>query len=108
MADKFRMPPSGLSREDFIPRFGGVHEHSPHFAERVWQRSPRKALDSRLGLADALYHAVEEADPQTKLDLLRAHPDLADRLGSAPLTAASSAEQQGAGLDHCSPQELAE
>src|SRR3954469_11181705 len=108
MADKFRAPPSSLNHDDFIARFGGVYEHSPHFAERVWQRAPKKSLDTWQGLADALYHAVQEADAQTQLDLLHAHPDLADRLGVATLTAASTAEQQGAGLDHCSVEELAE
>jgi OHCU decarboxylase len=43
-----------------------------------------------------------------QLTLIRAHPDLADRLRAAPLTAQSSAEQAGAGLDACTPEELAE
>lgn len=51
---------------------------------------------------------VEASGHSRQITLLRAHPDLAGRLGVADLTAESSAEQQDAGLDCCSQTELAE
>ena len=52
--------------------------------------------------------AAEGADRSAKLALIRAHPDLAGRLAIAgELTAASTSEQASAGLDHCTPEELA-
>ena len=42
-----------------------------------------------------------------KLTLLRAHPDLAGKLAVAELTDSSQNEQTGAGLDQCTPDELA-
>jgi OHCU decarboxylase len=47
------------------------------------------------------------ADDNSKLALIRAHPDLAGRAAVAgDLTAASRSEQTGAGLDRCTPEEF--
>src|SRR5438270_13536304 len=52
--------------------------------------------------------AVEAAPRERQLALLRAHPDLASRLAiRGELTAHSTSEQAGAGLDKCSPEEFA-
>jgi 2-oxo-4-hydroxy-4-carboxy-5-ureidoimidazoline decarboxylase len=50
---------------------------------------------------------VNGAVDDDKLSLLRAHPDLAGKLALADLTASSQSEQKGAGLDQCTPDELA-
>ena len=51
---------------------------------------------------------VDAAGDERQLDLLRAHPELAGKLAIAGgLTAESSAEQAGAGLDSCTPAEFA-
>ena len=42
---------------------------------------------------------------ERRLELIRAHPDLGERV--RPLTAASRGEQSGAGLDRLSPREAA-
>jgi len=108
MADTFPRPPSSLSKDEFIALFGGVYEHSPHYAAAVWPDAAKGSLDTPAALADALKEAVEESGHAAQLALIRAHPDLADRLRAAPLTAQSSAEQAGAGLDACTPEELTE
>ena len=100
-------PPSSLDRAGFLARYGGVYEHSPWIAEEVWDHG--EAADAVEPLADAMAARVEAADRDRQLALLRAHPDLAGRLAVAGgLTAESSAEQAGAGLDRCSPEEYAE
>jgi OHCU decarboxylase len=51
---------------------------------------------------------VDAAGHDAQLALLRAHPELAGKLAIAGgLTAESSAEQAGAGLDSCTPDEFA-
>lgn len=51
---------------------------------------------------------VDAADEETKLALIRAHPDLAGRAAiRGGLTAASSEEQASAGLDQCTEEEYA-
>lgn len=99
--------PSQLDRAAFVARFGGVYEHSPWVAEAVWDAG--RVADDREVLAGAMAKAVEAADEAAQVALLRAHPDLAGRLALAgTLTPESRAEQASAGLDRCTPAELAE
>lgn len=99
--------PSGLSREDFVARFGGVFEHSPWIAEGAWDTGLTSAQDSAGGLLAAMEAVLRAADPDAQLALVRAHPDLAGKLAvSGELTADSTSEQAGAGLDRCTPQEF--
>jgi len=99
------MRPSALSREDFVDRFGPVYEASPWVAESVWPAAGRGELDDRDTLADAMRDMVDTAPHAQQLALIRAHPQLAVAINMAP---ASVDEQRGAGLDRCSPDELAE
>ena len=100
-------PPSGLDRAGFVARYGGVYEHSPWVAEAVWDTG--RVPDDADALADAMAAQVEAAGEEAQLALLRAHPDLAGKLGVADaLTPESTAEQAGAGLDRCTAEEFAE
>ena len=40
-----------LDRTDFVARFGGIYEHSPWIAERVWDGEMGAVHDSAAGLA---------------------------------------------------------
>jgi OHCU decarboxylase len=97
------MTPSTLTRDAFIARFGPVYEASPWVAEAVWPAVERGELDEEQALAQAMRDAVDEAPRDQRLALIRAHPQLAVASNMAP---ASVQEQQGAGLDQCSPDEL--
>ncbi|MBW6507073.1 MAG: allantoinase PuuE [Rhodobacteraceae bacterium] len=95
-----RLRPSTLAREDFVARFGGVFEHSPWVAERAFALELGPAHDSAAGLHAALARAFRAASGAERLDVLRAHPDLAGKLAAARrLTEASASEQASAGLD---------
>ena len=86
-----------MNKADFIQKYGAVYEHSPWVAEAAY------------GAADipaAMRQAVENAGHDKQLILIRAHPDLGEKLDT--LTASSVSEQQGAGLNQCSPEEFAE
>lgn len=97
------------SRETFVAALGSIYEHSPWVAEAVWQTGIA-AMEPDFGvLAAAMYEAVDAAPEADQLTLLRAHPELASRAALAgELTASSTSEQRGAGLDQCSPEELAQ
>ena len=94
-----------MTEAAFVATYGGLYEHSPRFAAAVWKSLPHAALDTVEGLAHALQGAVDAAGHPAQLALIRAHPDLADRLRLSP---ESVSEQAGAGLDNCSTEELAE
>ena len=98
------MWPSTLGRDAFVARFGPVYEASPWVAEGVWPRAAAGALDDPDALAQAMRAAVDDSSRAQRLALIRAHPQLAVASSMAP---ASVAEQRGAGLHRCSPEELA-
>jgi 2-oxo-4-hydroxy-4-carboxy-5-ureidoimidazoline decarboxylase len=95
------MKPSALTRDAFVARFGPVYEASLWVAEAVW---PAAGLDDREALAEAMRTVVDNADRARKLELIRAHPQLAV---AGRMAEASVGEQRGAGLDQCSAEELA-
>ena len=90
---------------DFVVRYGGIYEHSPWVAERA-----ESMLEQGAGIdavAAAMAHCVDAASTEQRLELIRAHPDLAGRAQVAgELTADSATEQASAGLDRCSPAEF--
>ena len=98
------------SREHFLTRFGSVVEHSPWVAQAVWDNYPREAREEDfMALSDAFGRIIHQASREQRLQLLRAHPDLACGIASdSELTSMSRSEQQGAGLDQCSPGEFEE
>lgn len=95
---------SALPQAEFTQALGAIFEHSPWIAERAWTARPFETIDA---LHRAMVDVVQQADPAEQLALIAAHPELAGREASAgTLTHASTAEQRGAGLDQCSPEEL--
>ncbi|MDH3713505.1 MAG: hypothetical protein OET44_06615 [Gammaproteobacteria bacterium] len=88
----FSEVPSTLAHEDFVARFGEIHEHSPLVAERVWDnRGPQ--LDTVDWLDAGMASCVDAAPHAQRLAPIRAHPDLAGRAAVAgELTGDSSAE----------------
>lgn len=89
-----------MDRPIFVEALGDVAEHSPWVAEEAWQKRPFADRDH---LISAFELALRGASRDTKLALIRAHPDLATR---ARLTTDSSSEQAGAGLDRLTPEEF--
>lgn len=92
--------PSVMKRDEFIAAYGGIFEHSAWIAERAFDLELGPAHDTAGGLHNALARMFRSASEAEKLGVLTAHPDLAGKLAQAKrLTAESSAEQAGAGLD---------
>ena len=73
--------PERLDRHDFVDVFGAVYEHSKWVAEAIYP-STTPGIDV-MSMAEQMRSVVETASRELKLDLLRAHPDLAGRLSLA-------------------------
>lgn len=92
--------PSQMDFARFVGEFGGIFEHSPWIAEQAFKYELGPAHDSPDGLHNLLCRVFRSASHDERLSVLRAHPDLAGKLAAAKrLTAESTAEQAGAGLD---------
>ena len=90
-----------LDRDAFVARYGPLFEHSPWVAEDAYDRRPFR---DREALLEALTAAMYDAPRERRLDLVRAHPDLAGRAAiEGSLTPDSRREQSSAGLDRLSP-----
>ncbi|MFW2589356.1 allantoinase PuuE [Sagittula sp. SSi028] len=100
--------PSQMDAQDFVAAFGGIFEHSSWIAEAAHAQELGPHSDSAAGVHNALARVFRSADAEKRLAVLRAHPDLAGKLASAGrLTADSTAEQAGAGLDLLTDEERA-
>lgn len=100
-------PPSEMSEAGFVETFGGIYEDSPWVARETWKRGLSERHDTVETLAGELAATVDAADDETRLALIRAHPDLAGRAAlRGELGETSTREQAGAGIDQCSPEEF--
>ena len=91
-----------------MARFGGIYEHSPWVASSLFTQGCDLQDDQLTHFAARMAGIVDAAGHDAQLTLLRAHPELAGKLAVAGrLTADSTAEQAGAGLDRCRPEEFA-
>ena len=96
---------STASRNEFVRVLGGVFEHTPWIAERAYAARPFATVDD---LHRAMVAALASAPREAKLALICAHPELAGKEAVAgTMTADSVGEQASAGLDRCTPDELA-
>lgn len=83
----------------------GLYEHSPWIAAAALTERPFRSLDH---LKHAMVKVLSAASPQSRIDLIRAHPELAGKaMVARSLTAESTNEQNRAGLTQCSLEEFA-
>jgi 2-oxo-4-hydroxy-4-carboxy-5-ureidoimidazoline decarboxylase len=94
-----------MDSEMFVAALGSAVEHSPWVALEAWRRRP---FESVVALQLAFEAAIRGAPRERRLELLRAHPELAGREAAAgELTGASAREQRAARLDRLGADELA-
>jgi OHCU decarboxylase len=92
--------PSEMDLTTFVAEFGGIFEHSAWIAEGAHGLELGPTHDTATGIHNALARVFRSASEEQRLGVLTAHPDLAGKLAAAgELTAESTAEQAGAGLD---------
>jgi OHCU decarboxylase len=101
------LTPSRMSRAIFVERFGDIFEHTPQIAEATHRAGLSSQHDTIEGLHAALSAALHRLPREAQVRLVHAHPDLAGRLALAnQLTADSRQEQNSAGLDRLTADEL--
>jgi N-carbamoyl-L-amino-acid hydrolase len=93
-----------VSEARFVELLAGIYEHSPWIVAHAAARRPFVSLAH---LKQTLVRILDEADPEARLALVRAHPELAGRaMVAGALTAESTREQDAAGLTACTPAEF--
>ena len=96
---------SAAPQDEFVRVLDGVFEHTPWIAERAYAARPFASVDD---LHRAMLAALASAPREAKLALICAHPELAGKEADAgTMTPDSAGEQASAGLDRCTPDELA-
>ena len=96
---------NSMDAAQFVQVLGGIYEHSPLVAEQAATQRPFASAEA---LATAMRNAVDTAGIEPQLNLVRAHPELAGKAAvRGELTAESTREQSGAGLNLCTPEEFA-
>lgn len=97
---------NAVDSAEFVAALGGIFEHSPWVAEGVADLRPFASVDA---LHVAMVAVVDRAGTERQLGLIRAHPDLAGKAArDGALTAESTDEQKGAGLDRLTDAEFEE
>jgi OHCU decarboxylase len=95
-----------MGKQRFVELYGSIFEHSPWIAEGAFDLELGPAHDSAAGVHNALSRVFRTASEEQRLGVLTAHPDLAGKLAAAgQLTAESTSEQAGAGLDYLTNEE---
>ncbi len=93
-----------MDQQAFVEAFGGVFEHSPWIAERVWSARPFQSPEA---LHAAMIDVVRTALPEEQRRLFNAHPELAGKEArERAMTRDSTAEQGSAGLDRLSTEDF--
>ncbi|WP_028022648.1 2-oxo-4-hydroxy-4-carboxy-5-ureidoimidazoline decarboxylase [Enterovibrio calviensis] len=99
--------PSEQTQEQFIETFGGIFEHSPWVAAQAYGGGLDASCDDQDTLHARMANVLNNADTDSKMQVILAHPDLAGRAAQAgELTTESTSEQASAGIDQCTPEEF--
>lgn len=88
-----------MTEADFVAAIGPAFEETPAIAAQVW---PQRPFSSVGDLHQHMVAIVQAMSPEDQLALIKAHPDLGNRVAMAE---ASVAEQTKAGLSSLSPEE---
>src|SRR5262249_7420623 len=95
---------NSMPADTFVTVLAGIFEHSPWVPEAAARQRPFASIDA---LHDAMSRIVEQAGDERQLKLINAHPELAGKAAvRGELTAESTREQSGAGLDLCTQEEF--
>ena len=94
-----------LPESEFTKVFANIFEKASWIAEKLYKQKPFNSYEE---LSIKMINIFENSSKEKKMEILNAHPDLADKAKIALLTPDSKKEQNSAGLDECSEEELNE
>ena len=98
--------PSKMVQKKFVETFGGIFEKSPWIAEKTWDTELGPAHDTVQGLHSVFCRIFRAEEKEIRLEVLKAHPELAVKLSNSELlTKESQNEQASAGLDNLTSEE---
>ena len=94
-----------LSESEFTKVFANIFENASWIAEELYVQKPFNSYEE---LSLKMINIFETCSKEKKLEILNAHPNLADKMRISSLTPDSKEEQHNAGLDQCTEVEFNE
>jgi len=94
-----------LSESEFAKVFANIFENASWIANKLYNLKPFTSFEE---LSSKMINIFESCSKEKKLEILNAHPDLADKTKISSLTPDSKKEQNRAGLDQCTENEFNE
>jgi len=94
-----------LSKSEFIKVFGNIFEKSSWIALELYKEKP---FDNFENLSLKILNIFDNASKEKQMEILNAHPDLANKTKIESLTTDSKSEQDSAGLDKCTAEQFVE
>ena len=94
-----------LSEREFAKVFANIFENASWIANKLYDLKPFTSFEE---LSSKMINIFESCSKEKKLEILNAHPDLADKTKISSLTPDSIKEQNNAGLDQCTEAEFNE
>jgi len=94
-----------LSEREFAKVFANIFENTSWIAKKLYNQKPFNSFEE---LSSKIVDIFDASSKDKKLEILNAHPDLADKTKIALLTTDSKKEQNSAGLDQCTEDEFNE
>ena len=92
-----------LDKEEFINIFKNIFEHSDFITHDVENLRPFR---NKLHLIDSFMNIFDSLSRDVKINIIKSHPDLGDKIKIAEgLSNFSKQEQSGAGLANCNDME---
>ena len=94
-----------LSESEFTKVFANIFENASWIAKKLYDQKPFISFED---LSLKMINIFENSSEEKKLEILNAHPNLADKTRISSLTPDSKQEQHNAGLDQCTEVEFNE
>ncbi len=94
-----------FSKSEFTKVFANIFENASWIAEKLYGQKPFSSYEE---LSLKMINIFETCSKEKKLEILNAHPNLADKTKISSLTPDSKQEQHNAGLDQCTEVEFNE
>ena len=94
-----------LSQSEFIKVFANIFENARRIAKELYNKKPFNNFEE---LSSKMLNIFETTTKEKQLEILKVHPDLANKTKISLLTSDSLKEQTSAGLDQCTEEEFNE
>ena len=102
----FKFLSKPMKQDKIIDLLKSIYEHSSWVPQRLFNSEINMTIDKEY-LYEKMKIVVDNASKKEKLNLIRSHPELGNKLQKTDqLTKFSKEEQKSAGLDQCNEEEF--